>query len=57
MSARWRSLLGRRTSIEYAATKGAKEPVYVSPFVGRLDDRGDDGMGVVAKHQEDVPEG
>jgi len=32
----------------YAATKGAKEPVYVSPFVGRLDDRGDDGMGVVA---------
>ena len=32
----------------YAATKGAKEPVYVSPFVGRLDDRGDDGMGLVA---------
>ena len=26
----------------YAATKGSKEPVYVSPFVGRLDDRGDD---------------
>jgi transaldolase len=24
----------------YAATKGSKEPVYVSPFVGRLDDRG-----------------
>ena len=22
----------------YAATKGTKEPVYVSPFVGRLDD-------------------
>jgi transaldolase len=31
----------------YAATKGAKEPVYVSPFVGMLDDRGDDGMGVI----------
>src|ERR1035437_6172579 len=27
----------------YAATKGTKEPVYVSPFVGRLDDRGEDG--------------
>jgi transaldolase len=32
----------------YAATKSAKEPVYVSPFVGRLDDRGDDGMSLVA---------
>src|SRR6266480_5489980 len=32
----------------YAATKGSKEPVYVSPFVGRLDDRGDNGMGLVA---------
>ena len=31
----------------YAATKGSREPVYVSPFVGRLDDRGDDGMQVV----------
>jgi len=31
----------------YAATKGSKDPVYVSPFVGRLDDRGDDGMQVV----------
>jgi transaldolase len=31
----------------YAATKGAKEPVYVSPFVGRLDDRGENGMDVV----------
>lgn len=31
----------------YAATKGSKEPVYVSPFVGRLDDRGDNGMQVV----------
>jgi transaldolase len=32
----------------YAATKGSKEPVYISPFVGRLDDRGDDGMQVVS---------
>jgi len=31
----------------YAATKGSKEPVYVSPFVGRLDDRGDDGIDLV----------
>jgi transaldolase len=31
----------------YAATKGAKAPVYVSPFVGRLDDRGEDGMELV----------
>jgi transaldolase len=31
----------------YAATRGAREPVYISPFVGRLDDRGDNGMDVV----------
>jgi transaldolase len=31
----------------YASTKGSKEPVYVSPFVGRLDDRGEDGMDLV----------
>jgi transaldolase len=31
----------------YSATKGANEPVYVSPFVGRLDDRGENGMDVV----------
>src|SRR6266568_4325685 len=31
----------------YAATKGSKQPVSVSPFVGRLDDLGDDGMQVV----------
>jgi len=36
----------------YAATKGTKEPVYVSPFVGRLDDRGEDGMGVVENIKE-----
>jgi transaldolase len=31
----------------YAATKGSKQPVYVSPFVGRLDDRGEDGMDLI----------
>jgi len=31
----------------YAATKGSKSPVYVSPFVGRLDDRGENGMDLV----------
>ena len=31
----------------YAATKGTKEPVYVSPFVGRLDDIGQNGMDLV----------
>ena len=31
----------------YAATRGSKAPVYVSPFVGRLDDRGENGMDVV----------
>ena len=32
----------------YAATKGSREPVYVSPFVGRLDDRGENGIDVVS---------
>lgn len=31
----------------YAATRGSKSPVYVSPFIGRLDDRGENGMDVV----------
>jgi transaldolase len=31
----------------YAATKGSKAPVYVSPFVGRLDDQGEDGMDLI----------
>src|SRR6266581_4998388 len=31
----------------YAATMGSKEPVYVSPFIGRLDDRGEDGTNLV----------
>ena len=32
----------------YAATRGAHQPAFVSPFVGRLDDRGEDGMDVIA---------
>ncbi len=32
----------------YEATKEASYPVFVSPFVGRLDDRGENGMDVVA---------
>ena len=31
----------------YAATKGSNEPVYISPFVGRLDDRGENGIDLV----------
>jgi len=31
----------------YAATIGAKLPVYVSPFIGRLDDRGENGIDLV----------
>jgi len=31
----------------YAATIGAAQPVYVSSFVGRLDDRGENGMDLV----------
>jgi len=31
----------------YEATKEAKFPVFISPFVGRLDDKGENGMDVV----------
>lgn len=31
----------------YSATKGATQPVYVSPFVGRLDDHGENGMDLI----------
>lgn len=31
----------------YAATENARFPVFISPFVGRLDDRGEFGMDVV----------
>ncbi|MDP3940894.1 MAG: transaldolase family protein [bacterium] len=36
----------------YEATKGAKYPVFISPFVGRLDDIGQAGMDVVANMLE-----
>lgn len=32
----------------YAATRGCKWPVFVSPFIGRLDDRGENGMDLIA---------
>jgi transaldolase len=32
----------------YAATKGSKDPVYVSPFLGRVDDQGQNGMDLVS---------
>ena len=31
----------------YAATKGSKSPVYVSPFIGRLDDAGKNGVDII----------
>lgn len=32
----------------YAATRGSRWPVFVSPFIGRLYDRGENGMDVIA---------
>jgi transaldolase len=31
----------------HAATRGSKAPVYVSPFIGRLDDRGTNGIDLI----------
>lgn len=31
----------------YGATRGTAAPAYVSPFVGRLDDRGENGMDLI----------
>jgi transaldolase len=31
----------------YAATKGSRAPVYVSPFIGRLDDIGENGVDLL----------
>ena len=36
----------------YAATRGSREPVYVSPFIGRLDDHGKDGIDLVKNIKE-----
>ena len=38
----------KQAAAVYAATKRSKQPVYVSPFLGRLDDRGDNGMDLLA---------
>ena len=38
----------RQAAAVYAATRGAQQPVYVSPFVGRLDDIGQNGMDLIA---------
>jgi transaldolase len=35
----------------YAATLGSKAPAYVSPFIGRLDDRGENGMDLIKNIQ------
>src|SRR3989338_7108156 len=32
----------------YAATVDSAQPVFVSPFIGRLDDRGENGMDLIA---------
>jgi transaldolase len=32
----------------YAATRGTREPAYVSPFIGRLDDIGQKGVDLVS---------
>ena len=36
----------------YAATKTTKVPVYVSPFIGRLDDLGENGMDLIKNIQK-----
>jgi transaldolase len=36
----------------YAATHASKAPVYVSPFIGRLDDRGENGMDLIRTIQQ-----
>ena len=43
----------------YGATKGTREPAYVSPFVGRLDDIGENGMDLIknAKRMLDKGDG
>jgi transaldolase len=36
----------------YAATRASKVPAYVSPFIGRLDDRGENGMDLIKNIQQ-----
>lgn len=41
----------------YSATQGAKEPVVISPFVGRFDDRGESGVQFVGNVVQMLKEG
>jgi len=41
----------------YAATKGTSAPAYVSPFVGRLDDIGQNGMDLVKNAKRMLAQG
>jgi transaldolase len=41
----------------YGATKGTTAPSYVSPFVGRLDDRGENGMDLIQNIREMYEQG
>lgn len=40
-------LLAAQAAAVYAATKGSQAPVYVSPFIGRLDDIGQNGTDLI----------
>jgi len=42
----------QQSAAVYSATRGSKYPVYVSPFVGRLDDCGENGMDLVKNIQK-----
>jgi transaldolase len=41
----------------YAATKSTREPAYVSPFVGRLDDIGQNGMDLIKNTKQMLARG
>jgi transaldolase len=41
----------------YAATKGSREPAYVSPFIGRLDDHGENGVDLISNIKRMYAEG
>jgi transaldolase len=42
----------QQSAAVYSATRGSKYPVYVSPFVGRIDDCGENGMDLVKNIQK-----
>ncbi len=41
----------------YAATKDARSPTYISPFVGRLDDVGQNGMDLIKNAKRMLAQG